>query len=68
MTGSHRGPARIVAKEEPMTAHLKLVRRRKAKLDVKIARVKRRIRTLARQLRRQHGVLSKQLRARKKVA
>ena len=51
-----------------MTAHLKLVRRRKAKLDVKIARVKRRIRTLARQLRRQHGVLSKQLRARKKVA
>jgi hypothetical protein len=41
--------------------------RRKAKADVKIARVRRKIKTLARQLRKQQGMLSKRLRARKKM-
>ena len=41
--------------------------RRKAKADVKIARVKRKIKTLSRQLRTQEGMLSKRTRARKKM-
>jgi len=50
-----------------MTNRSRLVRRRKAKLDVKIARVKRKIKSLSRQLRTQQGVLAKRLRARKKI-
>ncbi len=41
--------------------------RRKAKADVKIARVKRKIKTLARQLKTQQGMLSKRMKARKKM-
>jgi len=56
----------MATKEEPMARRSSLARR-KAKLDVRIARVKRKIKTLARQLRTQQGMLSKRLRARKKM-
>ena len=43
------------------------VRRRRKKADVKIARVKRKIKSLSRQLRRQQSSLSKQVKARGKI-
>jgi len=56
----------MATKEEPMAKRSNLARRQ-AKLDVKIARVKRKIKTLARQLRTQQGMLSRRLRVRKKM-
>jgi hypothetical protein len=44
-----------------------LLRRRKAKLDVKIARGKRAIKALQRKLRREMGMLSKRQTARRKM-
>ena len=43
------------------------VARRKAKADARIARVRRKIKSLAKQLRTQEGMLSRRLRARKKI-
>jgi hypothetical protein len=58
--------ARIAAKEEPMAKRSSLARR-KAKADVKIARVRRKVKMLAKQLRKQESMLSKRVRARKKM-
>jgi hypothetical protein len=58
--------ARMASKEEPMAKRSSLARR-KAKADVRIARVKRKIKTLARQLKTQQGMLSKRMKARKKM-
>jgi hypothetical protein len=43
------------------------LRRRKAKLDVRIARAKRTIKTLQRKLRRETGMLTKRQAARRKM-
>ena len=43
------------------------LRRRKAKADVGIARTKRTIKTLTRQLRKAEGTLAKRVRARRKM-
>jgi hypothetical protein len=49
------------------TRAARALKARRAKLDVKIARVKRKIKTLTRQLRTQGRILSKRQAARKKM-
>jgi hypothetical protein len=62
---------RIVAEEGSMKAPSRLararLRSRKTKLDVKIARDKRTIKTLTRRLRKAQGTLSKRVRMRRRI-